>query len=40
MCIRDRPLISLCRGVMGLWGVGAFQAASFADLRRNGFGMP
>lgn len=25
---------------MGLWGAGDFQAASFADLWRNGFGMP
>ena len=33
-------LISLCRSVMGLWGDGDFQAASFADLWRNGFGMP
>ena len=36
----DQPLISLCRSVMGLWGDGDFQAASFADLWRNGFGMP
>ena len=38
--VYKRQLISLCRGVMGLWGVGDFQAASFADLWRNGFGMP
>lgn len=25
---------------MGLWGAGDFQAASLADLWRNGFGMP
>lgn len=36
----EQPLISLCRSVMGLWGDGDFQAASFADLWRNGFGMP
>ena len=36
----EQPLISLCRSVMGLWVDGDFQAASFADLWRNGFGMP
>lgn len=36
----EQPVISLCRGVMGLWSAGDFQAASFADLWRNGFGMP
>ena len=36
----EQPLISLCRSVMGLWGAGDFQAASFSDLWRNGFGMP
>ncbi len=36
----EQPLISLCRGVMSLWGAGDFQAASFADLWRSGFGMP
>ena len=36
----EQPLISLCRSVMGLWGAGDFQAASLADLWRNGFGMP
>ena len=36
----EQPFISLTRGIMSLWGAGDFQAASFADLWRNGFGMP
>lgn len=36
----EQPFISLCSGVMSLWGAGDFQASSFADLWRNGFGMP
>lgn len=36
----EQPFISLCRGIMSLWGAGDFQAADFADLWRNGFGMP
>lgn len=36
----EQPAISLCQGVMNLWGSGDFQAGNFGDLWRNGFNLP